>query len=209
MLRRLIKFYLVGTTAAAVLWGALMVWMWLGVNRQGEACADIYDRSVSAYSSTEGSYADYADGGDACLLSWPDGMVLFLGWIAVGLALQAPAYAYVMLSNRRRRSGAVHLDLSLPDVARTYIGLMALLAMIWFGYEWRELATNGVYLPHCDALGEDGSGRDLCRVQSGPVLFHFAFGLAGTVAVLQSPAWAYLYYRRRKRRADNGMAATA
>jgi hypothetical protein len=215
MFRSLVKWYLVLMTLAGLAWGASHVQPWVDHNSQEEACSSISERSYAEYAAT-GFYADYADGSEACALNW-FGVVFWGGFgFALSLIAQLPAYLYLVFVNiLRRRAGCPALPPVIPAVARTYVATLTVLGALWFWDTAHELAARAIYLGHCDAyLNEESTdpavqdaALEQCRVPTAPVLFNFGVRLAVTLALLQSPAWAYLYFRRR--RAAAGPAAPA
>jgi hypothetical protein len=214
MLRSLVKWYLVLMTLAGLVWGASHVQPWVEHNSQEEACSSLYARSYAEYAA-KGSYADYADGTEACTLNW-FGVVFWGGFgFALSLIAQLPVYVYLVVTHISNQRARRPVPAVIPAVARTYVATLTILGALWFWHTAHELAAKAIYLGHCDAYSSEESADpavqdvalEQCRVPTAPVLFNFGVRLVVTLALLQSPAWAYLYFRRR--RAVAGPAAPA
>lgn len=208
MLRVVIKWYLVVLTAAGLLWGASHAEAWLEHNSQEEACASVYAGNASEYAAGD-VHADFADGLAACRLN----LVGIVIWAGIGVMIllvpQIPAYAYLMVGSRlRHRSGGPAPPPVLPAVAKTFIATLTVLGFLWFGNAAHRFTTDGLYLDHCNTDYEASPEREhigstikdeACRIPTTPVIARLGVELLITFAVLQSPAWAYLYFRRRRR----------
>ncbi|MGB8276080.1 MAG: hypothetical protein WCF16_12525 [Alphaproteobacteria bacterium] len=188
MLRTAIKWYLVVVTVVALVYaGVAGVYAPLDHNPSEEFC----DYGAVGSHAQDANYLNDSP----CLIDWGNVGFYWGVGLALGFIAQSPAYLYLVVSHvvRRRKQDAVPRSV-IPAVAKAYIAVLMVLAVVWYALTVYAMATENITM--LSYLCDDGSTS--CPAPRGAMIVNFSVSLAVALAIVQSPAWAYLYLRRRR-----------